>query len=241
MNLATAAGLTQRLTRGTALLALGALVLDPSSMQAQRVPSETTTPQRIMQIGEDEASFIRISEVVASKDGRIFVLDAREPAIKVFSKSGTLTHSIGRSGAGPGEFTHPAQLQVGDQTLTITDWMQRRTSTFTLEGKHIETRRYESPTKDGLFAIVRPVRGGSALLLTSPSGTNSRRDVTIDLYSRVVFSSSDGASLDTLLAIRGDVALWRMKGSWIANFLIADVGDGGAWALSGDSLLATAD
>jgi hypothetical protein len=32
-----------------------------------------------------------------------------------------------------------------------------------------------------------------------------------------------------------------MKGSWIANFLIADVGDGGAWALSGDSLLATAD
>ncbi|HSJ63512.1 MAG TPA: hypothetical protein VK922_06335 [Gemmatimonadaceae bacterium] len=27
----------------------------------------------------------------------------------------------------------------------------------------------------------------------------------------------------------------------IANFLTAGVGDGGAWALSGDSLLATAD
>jgi hypothetical protein len=231
--------------RPFAIGGLAALTLGGTLAGAQE-HAVTVRPQLVLELGrdleeEEDYTLIRVRDVIAGRDGRLYVLDVGEPDVKVFSQSGRFLRSIGRAGAGPGEFTHPSHLQLGNNAIKITDFMQRRTSTFTFEGKHIETRRYESPAKDGFPAVVRPGRGGSALLLTYPSGSNSRRQVTSDPYARVVFSSSDGASLDTLLAIRGDVALWRIKGSWIANFLNAGVGDGGAWALSGDSLLATAD
>lgn len=241
MYVAAAARFVQCAFRGAGAIAFGLLFVSSTVLHAQVKSSEAIKPELIMEIGEDDAAFVAIAEVVAARDGRIYVLDVREPDIKVFTSSGKFMRSIGRSGAGPGEFTHPAHLQVGDRTLTITDWMQRRTSTFTLEGKHIQTRRYETPSTQGQPSLVRPVRGGSTVVAILPMVRTGARETIADLDSRLLFVPASEGPVDTLLQFRSEIALWRVRGSAIANVLTTGVGDGGAWALGGDSLLVTVD
>lgn len=119
--------------------------------------------------------------------------------------------------------------------------MQGRSTTFTLDGKHLATRRYGNTGAKATGYLVHELRGGSALLITAPRVMNSRDSVKSDLYSSIVFRAAAQTASDTLLRIRGDIALRRRKNTRITNMMNAGVGEGGAWALHGDSILAVVD
>lgn len=78
--------------------------------------------------------FNRPVGVVADSAGRIFVADAGESAILVFTAGGRLNGRIGRSGAGPGEFGSVAAIGIWRDTLIVLDKGNARIAFLSLSG-----------------------------------------------------------------------------------------------------------
>jgi hypothetical protein len=97
---------------------------------------------------DPDAEFGDIRGAVASSDGRIAVADAWADAIRVFSRSGRLVRTIGRSGAGPGEFSDPGGLYllVGD-TMALWDRATARITLFDFDGHLAGTERVAGPRR----------------------------------------------------------------------------------------------
>lgn len=67
--------------------------------------------------------------------GRLYVFDAKPPRIKVFNRDGTLLRTIGRDGAGPGEF-RMAFIAARGGSLVVHDPIIARTSVFDTSGTY---------------------------------------------------------------------------------------------------------
>lgn len=68
----------------------------------------------------DDVSFGRVSGLAADAAGRIYVGDAQDQQVRVFSAAGTLQRTIGRSGSGPLEFKTLATITIGPDRLLWT-------------------------------------------------------------------------------------------------------------------------
>ncbi len=97
---------------------------------------------------DPDAEFGDVRGAIASSDGRIAVADGYADAIRVFSPSGQLVRTIGRSGAGPGEFSDPVGLYLleGD-TLAVRDLATARITLFDFEGNLAGTERVAGPRR----------------------------------------------------------------------------------------------
>ena len=60
-------------------------------------------------------------DVATDAEGNTYILSEEAMTVFVVSASGELLDSIGRRGAGPGEFSNPAALDVADQILHVYD------------------------------------------------------------------------------------------------------------------------
>ncbi|MCA9764547.1 MAG: 6-bladed beta-propeller, partial [Gemmatimonadetes bacterium] len=82
-------------------------------------------PRPRLTIGDDPGDpmqqFVRIRDVVALPDGRIAILDAGVPAIRVFDTTGRWVMNVGRTGNGPGEFRDPIDLAFDGTGLGVLD------------------------------------------------------------------------------------------------------------------------
>ena len=70
--------------------------------------------------------------------GRVYVVDRKPMMVKVFDSTGTFVRSIGREGAGPGEF-RVAFIAVHGATLVVQDPMNARTSVFDTSGTYLRS------------------------------------------------------------------------------------------------------
>ncbi|HEX7049357.1 MAG TPA: 6-bladed beta-propeller [Longimicrobiales bacterium] len=70
--------------------------------------------------------------------GRLYVIDARLPAVRVFDADGTYIRQIGRKGGGPGEYTIPVGLGFLGDTVWIADWARRHLAFFDGNGQLLE-------------------------------------------------------------------------------------------------------
>jgi hypothetical protein len=71
---------------------------------------------------DDDASFGRTSGLAVDRSGRIFVADAQDNQVRMFSPAGVFLAHIGRMGSGPMEFKHLATITIGpDQLLWARD------------------------------------------------------------------------------------------------------------------------
>ncbi|MEJ7811839.1 MAG: 6-bladed beta-propeller [Gemmatimonadaceae bacterium] len=214
-----------------------------SAAQATRQPPARTA-RLVLEIGEDmggdEYTFSRLTRVAAARGGRIYALDMADKTVKVYDPSGKFLRAIGREGQGPGEFNAPAELRLDDSTLTVTDFMQRRASTFTLDGTHLRTRSFPSLANGEFINTVLEVRGGALLGISSVGASSGPGPVPQNRsYVHVTVHRPPTPHVDTLASIRSTVVTWyhaRGFGVFESGF-----GDGGAWALAGDSLLAVVD
>ncbi|MFC1529142.1 6-bladed beta-propeller [Gemmatimonadota bacterium] len=83
----------------------------------------------------EESLLHRPSGMVISDDGRIFICDAGDRRIAVFSPAGEFIRNIGREGSGPGEFRYLNILGIHSGQLLIHDSSLNRLTVYSLEGE----------------------------------------------------------------------------------------------------------
>lgn len=96
------------------------------------------TPVAAIDPGELDP-FLNISSLALDDDGNVYVLDQGARNIRVFDSAGTPVRTIGREGAGPGEFATPYSLAWTGDTLAVLDPGNGRLELVTRDGKHAAT------------------------------------------------------------------------------------------------------
>jgi 6-bladed beta-propeller len=122
---------------GLILLGLALAGCDGASRGAPRVPHWDIAEE--LRIGGAETGPSSLSDVrglAVDAAGRIFVLDFQAQQIQLFDSTGAYLRSIGRHGAGPGEFSNAnGMLRAPDGRLWINDPLNNRFTVLDPEGK----------------------------------------------------------------------------------------------------------
>lgn len=170
-----------------------------------RIGSETSGP---------EYQFTNLSFVVPYGDN-VYVVQRGVPEIRVFGTDGRFRRTIGRKGAGPGEFeTIWAMGIVGDSLWTI-DINLRRLSFFDTAGTLVSTVLFDPVPQtlgSGLLFLPYPeilMREGDFLGFGRGAGSSiDNGDITANPLMRM---TAEGRAADTLgwVSIRNDALIFR--------------------------------
>jgi hypothetical protein len=125
--------------------------------------------------GADEACLGR--PIALALDARsLFVVDAQDCAVKVFSKDGAYERSVGSRGGGPGELSFPSGACVLGGRLYVADKFNRRIQAF--DGKGSPSGGFPVPyAPDKVFGL-----GGDSLLVTSNPTGRMRLERLLHVY-----------------------------------------------------------
>ncbi len=121
----------------------------------------------------DEAVLAR-PVALAYDDGTVFVADAQDCAIKVFTKDGGFVRSFGRKGPGPGEFSFPSGVCVSGGRIFVADKFNFRVHVLDAEGR---------PAGGGGFRTgfapdkIHAIGEGKVLVTSNPSGRPVRESM----------------------------------------------------------------
>jgi len=136
------------------------------------------------------------NQALLTTTGDIVVADWRTPSIKLYDAQGKFERSIGRSGAGPGEY-HVPEIALDHDTLVVDDVQIARVMLMTLDGR--ELRQFPAPT--GAYGVVP---------LTDKLGRI--RVVGFPGYMQWIFTDHDGHHVDSLRPpAAGDDDRWTVK------------------------------
>lgn len=105
------------------------------------------TDNHRLQVFDTNLNFLRIicggktrftspSGLVFDTEGNLYVVDTGRDQVQVFTELGQYSHSIGRTGQGPGELRHPISAAIHRDFIYITDCFNYRVAIFTLRGEH---------------------------------------------------------------------------------------------------------
>jgi len=130
----------------------------------QPVPRRKAVEVPVAADGRDEAVLGRPLALAADAD-RLYVADALDCAIKVFTKDGRFLRSFGRKGAGPGELSFPSGVAVSGDEVVVADKLNLRIQTYGREGA--ARGGFKVPfAPDRVFSL-----GGGRILVTgNPTG-----------------------------------------------------------------------
>ncbi len=107
---------------------------------------------------------------------RLYIADALDCAVKVFSTDGRYLRSIGRKGQAPGELSFPSGVCLDGTTIAVADKMNFRIQFFDLEGK--PAGGFKLPfAPDRVLAL-----GGGRLLITSNPTSRQDGERLLHLY-----------------------------------------------------------
>ena len=179
--------------------------------------------------------FNRIGAMTIRDDG-LWVLDAGHRRVFRFGTAGRLVAVFGGHGNGPGEFLLPSGLHV-DSVVTIPDMRQVRVSRFTLDGKHLETRRVSGLVAPS--AGLAFLRNDVTVYVTSVNYTISSSGISGDPYGHVTVGFAGPSRSDTIASWHGDSVMWQAAGRM--SLFRTDFGPAGAWTTMGDSAVVVAD
>lgn len=132
--------------RARLLIAIVCLSAVPLRSQ-QRLPGELTRTL-VLSGHEFPYDFVRISAIVPLADGSIVIAEPRERRLRRFADDGGNVRTIGRDGAGPGEFRLLAQMGTFGDTIWVTDVGTRRTTLFSVAGQVLQTLVWDLPGAD---------------------------------------------------------------------------------------------
>lgn len=139
----------------------------------------------VLEIGEggglteapSPAEFGRIARVISDLDGRVYVAEQMPPEIRVFGPDGSHVRTLGRKGAGPGEFggLH-GMAWLAEDTMLVADYGNARLARMTVEGEPVgqwgwvpitgPSKRFlfnGGPGEAYVYVIVQGQRGGERL------------------------------------------------------------------------------
>lgn len=129
--------------------------------QSSRDVATTRLSARIEPRPSDTWLFGRIQDLTVDGSGRVYVLDATDQKVRVFSASGAPLRVIGGRGRGPGELFRPRTIEVVNDTLWVIDNANARLSAFSLSsGAYLRTSRaavydqnIEAVSQAGIFLV----------------------------------------------------------------------------------------
>jgi DNA-binding beta-propeller fold protein YncE len=89
--------------------------------------------------GTEPGEFARIRAMVLGPDGNLYVVDACNHRVQVFSRDGKLVRVWGRAGKGPGELSYPYDLAFSPdgKHLYVVEYGNHRVQKFTPEGTSV--------------------------------------------------------------------------------------------------------
>jgi 6-bladed beta-propeller len=190
--------------------------------------------------GDPDETFVDVSDVATSPAGDIYVLDAGDRAVKVYSAAGRFVRRFGRQGGGPGEFQLPTSIRV-DSLVRVSDPQQARMSYFAMDGRHLRSARSPEVGERPVNALA-PLRNGR-VVGTTPAVMRVQGDGTStgSMYVPVLVLGPGGQA-DTLLRQHSGAFAFRPRsGTGAVGMYASHAGQGGAYAVLGDSVVATAD
>lgn len=118
-------------------------------IEVQILPN-TTRPEwqleRVIRIGAEDGAeattFGRVCDVALGADATIYVLDCQSSEVRLFNIRGRHIRSVGREGAGPGEFRGPFAMAFDPEgRLWIADESGRRYTVLSRDGDFVATLR----------------------------------------------------------------------------------------------------
>ncbi len=114
----------------------------PRSTWIEGMPTLALSADAALTLGDSGADghgLFRVRSVGRLRNGDLVVANGGASQILVFDSGGRLRRTIGRSGAGPGEFTNLVFSQVMSDSIWAYDLLQRRVSVFTPNGAVVRT------------------------------------------------------------------------------------------------------
>ena len=113
--------------------------------------------------GNQKTEFLRIGKVLRLPGGEIVVANAGSNEIRVFDGTGRYLHSLGRAGAGPGEFKNLSLLGHAGDTLFLGDGINQRITLFRADGTLLKTIPI-TVRAAGRLSVLGRLRNGRWLL-----------------------------------------------------------------------------
>lgn len=86
---------------------------------------------------EEECYYFPLPAAIGCDSTHVFVIDAKDSEIRVFSKSGKYEYSIGKRGQGPGEFSYPSDIDIFDGKIYVADKLNRRVQVLDKKGNYL--------------------------------------------------------------------------------------------------------
>jgi len=198
--------------------------------------------------GPDEYSFGSIGAVTFDKRGRLYVYDSQDKKLRAYDASGKFMRTIGRSGAGPGEYEDVTTLKFTDDTvLVIRDAELSRVSFFYPNGKLRGSFNNPGLSKVGFkdFTVDREGLTTFSTRRSDPALAQGARALDRLRYNQLMRVRSNGTLVDSMnipTALPYDDATMFMIASWgagnnfVAQSSYAALNSGGFVAGDGDKL-----
>ena len=124
---------------------------------------------RLVAVDSGESGIVNPRDVAADASGRLYVVDGGPLVIKVFEPDGRFVRTIGREGAGPGEF-RGAMIGLHQNHIVVQDPTLARLTIFDTAGTYITSLasaccHYRSlpVTANGTVAAPGPISGPTCI------------------------------------------------------------------------------
>ena len=191
---------------------------DSAGITIVETAAPTTTwrlsPEPLLKIGVidgDEAyQFSSVAFAGRLSDGGVVVADRQSCEIRFFDQTGRHTSTVGRCGAGPGEFRTFSDVFLAADSLHVYDGNNRRLSLIGPSGLLIaEQRAQDNPafSVPGLGRSLIGVAPDGRMVIAMPPEVSPPSTQNSLVYGRdavaIVISSRHGTSVDTIARVAG--------------------------------------
>ncbi|HZD04074.1 MAG TPA: hypothetical protein VE173_04125 [Longimicrobiales bacterium] len=211
-------------------------------------PTWRVGPEPLLRIGRVEGDapylFQDVGDAARLPDGGIAVLEGAAGEVRLFDRNGVHVRTLGRSGAGPGEFRSPLRVWPRGDSLVVFDWSGDRITLLPINGS---TARVLTPV--GLPRAYNGevwLAGDRVIVPVKSPAPPMDRTAPVEVFISYVAVPLDGTPPDTVARISGGPQQRVQFTVGGAAMITADVspalfqavplaaaGDGYLWAGSG--------
>jgi len=168
--------------------------------------------------GPVEQQLLRVRDATRLPDGRIVLLNSGTSDVRFYDAQGRHIRTVGRAGAGPGEFQSPRWLAVRADTLVVFDPFQEngRLTYLDLEGDYLGDHR---PVVPGVaYPSPDAMLPDGSLLDELSQGSVGPTELGHVRFTRApVRYARTGESLDTIAVVAGGETFRAQLGAGIAQ------------------------
>ncbi len=167
---------------------------------------QTVTLTEAFRIADEAAGdtmlFGAVTQVSVDSEGQVYVVESPFNGIHVFSAIGDHITSIGRLGAGPGEFQNAPQIHVGpSDTLYAFDFWPRRLSVFSPKSHEFEYSLSLGSSNEACPPISLLGVQQQGFVLLCGQGVGSPAEAHMTRFNRVYVQSRDHRVLSDSIAV----------------------------------------